>query len=62
LFSVFYGIFREYRFEVAAFSINWLALVASGILLSIVFKRALATTLPKQIASRKEKAKLVNPA
>ena len=41
LFSVFYGIFREYRFEVAAFSINWLALLASGISLSIIFRRAL---------------------
>ena len=41
LFIVFYGIFREYRFEVAAFSINWLALVASGILLSVVFRKAM---------------------
>jgi hypothetical protein len=41
LFIVFYGNFREYRFEVAAFSINWLALVASGILLSVVFRKAM---------------------
>ncbi len=44
LFTVFYGIFREYRFEVAAFSINWLALAASGILLSIIFRRAMTET------------------
>jgi hypothetical protein len=41
LFTVFYGIFREYRFEVAAFAINWLALISSGIALSIIFRRAL---------------------
>jgi hypothetical protein len=41
LFTVLYGIFREYRFEVAAFSINWLALVASGILLSVIFRKAM---------------------
>ena len=41
LYSVFYGIQREYRFEVAAISINWLTLIVSGILLSIVFRRAL---------------------
>jgi hypothetical protein len=48
LFTVFYGIFREYRFEVAAFAINWLALIASGILLSIVFRRAMAGSLLPQ--------------
>jgi hypothetical protein len=52
LFTVFYGIFREYRFEVAAFSINWLALITSGILLSIIFRKAM-TEVP-----RKQKAKL----
>ena len=48
LFTVFYGIFREYRFEVAAFSINWLALVTSGIFLSIVFRKTLRERSPKQ--------------
>jgi hypothetical protein len=52
LFTIFYGIFREYRFEVAAFSINWLALVASGILLSVVFRKAMTEV------TRKQKAKL----
>jgi hypothetical protein len=41
LYSVFYGINREYRFEVAAISINWLTLIVSGVLLSIFFKREL---------------------
>ena len=41
LYSIFYGIYREYRFEVATISINWLTLIASGIPLSIVFRRAL---------------------
>ena len=52
LFTVFYGIFREYRFEVAAFAINWLALVTSGILLSVVFRKAMTEV------SRTQKAKL----
>jgi hypothetical protein len=51
LFTVFYGIFREYRFEVAAFSINWLALVASGILLSVVFRKAM-TEVPRKQQSK----------
>ncbi len=41
LFSIFYGIQREYRFEVTTISINWLTLIVSGILLSVVFRRAL---------------------
>jgi hypothetical protein len=51
LYSIFYGIQREYRFEVAAISINWLTLIVSGILLSIVFRRALAESAPRQTAS-----------
>lgn len=38
--SLLYGIYRQYRFEVIVISIDWLALIATGILLSIVFKRA----------------------
>lgn len=40
LISLFYGIHREYRFEVAAITINWTVLIVAGILLSVVFKRA----------------------
>jgi hypothetical protein len=47
LFSVFYGIYREYRFEIAAISFNWLTLIVSGILLSVVFRRALAEAPPE---------------
>jgi hypothetical protein len=47
-FTVFYGIFREYLFEVAAFSINWLALIVSGILLSVVFRKAMTEFSQKQ--------------
>jgi hypothetical protein len=36
--SVIYGIRREYRFEVAVITLNWLALIVSGILLSKLFK------------------------
>jgi hypothetical protein len=50
LYSVFYGIYREYRFEVAAISINWLTLIVSGILLSVVFRRALREESPRQKA------------
>ncbi|HUX56772.1 MAG TPA: hypothetical protein VMV77_07355 [Bacteroidales bacterium] len=41
ILSIFYGINREYRFEVAVITINWMVLIVSGILLSIVFKRAI---------------------
>lgn len=41
LYSAFYGIHREYRFEVAAISINWLTLIIAGVLLSVVFKRVM---------------------
>ncbi len=40
-FSAMYGIDRQDRFEVAALSLNWLALIVNGILLSIVFRRRL---------------------
>jgi hypothetical protein len=40
-YSVKYGIDRSYRFEVAAITINWLFLIASGILISIFFKRVI---------------------
>ena len=36
-----YGINREYRFEVFVIMIDWIVLIVSGILLSIVYKRAL---------------------
>jgi hypothetical protein len=42
--SIQYGIFREYRFEVAAISITWLVLIVSGILLSVLFRRELRTS------------------
>jgi hypothetical protein len=48
LYSIFYGIYREYRFEIAAISINWLTLVTTGMLLSVVFRRALVAATAKQ--------------
>ncbi|KKQ46133.1 MAG: hypothetical protein US63_C0006G0010 [Candidatus Moranbacteria bacterium GW2011_GWC2_37_8] len=36
-YSTIYGLSREYRFEVASISINWLALIVSGILLAVIF-------------------------
>jgi hypothetical protein len=38
-YSLAYGLDRKDRFEVVAISINWLALIVNGILLSIVFRR-----------------------
>jgi hypothetical protein len=52
LYSFFYGIQREYRFEVAAISINWLTLIVSGILLSRVFRRALVESPSSRTTSR----------
>jgi len=40
IISILYGINREYRFEVAVITIDWIVLIVSGILLSIVFRRA----------------------
>jgi hypothetical protein len=39
LFIFKFGVNREYFFEVTAFSINWLTLIVSGILLAIYFKK-----------------------
>jgi hypothetical protein len=38
--SLYYGFELEYRFEVAVISINWLTLIACGILLAGVFQRS----------------------
>ena len=38
-FSLRYGIQREYRFEVAAITINWTALIVLGILLALFFRK-----------------------
>lgn len=40
LISIFYGMHREYRFEVAVMSINWLTLIVSSILIGIMFRRS----------------------
>ena len=48
MIALSYGIFREYRFEVAAFSTNWLALVLSGIFLSVIFRKAMIEVPRKQ--------------
>lgn len=40
-YLVIYGIEREYRFEVAAITINWLALIVVGILIGVYFNRRL---------------------
>jgi hypothetical protein len=38
-FSLIYGLERQYRFEIAVISIDWLVLIVNGILLSILFRR-----------------------
>jgi hypothetical protein len=39
LYTYKYGIDRNYRFEVASISINWLSLITAGFLISVFFKR-----------------------
>jgi hypothetical protein len=39
LYIVVYGIHREYRFEVAVITINWITLIVAGILLSLFYRR-----------------------
>jgi len=41
LYSIAYGIDRDYRFEVATITINWLVTIAIGILISILLKNKL---------------------
>ena len=50
LYTVFYGIHREYRFEITTISINWLTLITTGVLLSIVFRRVLAASAERNKA------------
>lgn len=38
--SIFYGINREYRFEVAIMSINWITLIISSIPIGIILRRS----------------------
>jgi hypothetical protein len=48
LYTMLYGIHREYLFELTTISINWLTLITTGILLSIMFSKALAALSDKQ--------------
>jgi hypothetical protein len=48
--SAIYGLNREDRFEVAVISVNWLVLLITGTLVSIVFRRQLATQRGPQVA------------
>ncbi|MEI6751545.1 MAG: hypothetical protein WCK78_00110 [Paludibacter sp.] len=45
VYSILFGIDRSYRFEVASISINWLFIIAAGILMSIFFKRNLKNNI-----------------
>ena len=45
VYSILFGIDRSYRFEVASISINWLFIIATGILMSIFFKHNLKTNI-----------------
>jgi hypothetical protein len=40
-YTVKFGLDRDYRFEVATITVNWLALIVTGILISIFIKRAM---------------------
>lgn len=48
--GVTYGIHREYRFEIAVITINWLSLIISGIMMSIVFQRAYKESMNEHVA------------
>jgi hypothetical protein len=41
-YALYYGLARDYRFEVAVITINWGVLILAGVLVSLVFKRTLA--------------------
>lgn len=40
IFALLYGSDLEYRYEVVVLLVDWIALIVSGVLLSVVFKRA----------------------
>jgi hypothetical protein len=50
LISLKYGIKREYRFEVAAITIDYMALFVSGILMSRLFRRQWRDSISLQLA------------
>jgi uncharacterized membrane protein len=50
MISFKYGIKREYRFEVAAITINYMTLIVSGILMSRLFRREWRDSLTLQRA------------
>jgi hypothetical protein len=50
--SILYGISREYRFEVAVMSINWLTLIVSGILVGIMFRRSEKSKIGSEATSQ----------
>jgi hypothetical protein len=41
-YSIQFGLYREYRFEVATITINWLLLLIAGPMVSVVFRRAMS--------------------
>ncbi len=43
-YTIRFGLDRSYRFEVAAISINWIVIIISGILLSILLNKKLKST------------------
>jgi hypothetical protein len=54
--TLFYGLDLEYRYEVIAILIDWIALIVSGVLLSVFFLRAgqYSTSSPKTFPARAE--------
>jgi len=47
LFSIKYGIDRNYRFEVASISIDWIFIIIAGVLISIYFNRLIRKQILK---------------
>jgi hypothetical protein len=46
--SIMYGLDRSYRFEIAVISIDWLTLIANGILFAVVFRRQMSGQAPQE--------------
>ena len=42
-YAIVFGLDRDYRFEVATITINWVVMILGGILLSLFFKREMNT-------------------
>ena len=60
MISVFFGLNREYRFEVAAITFNWFALIVTGILLGILLSPSIGYQRKRKLNPHLKMAKKIH--